>query len=37
MVFGLFISVGVLLDLSICLFLGCKFVGLMFDIDIWVP
>ena len=27
--FGLFISVGLLLDLSICLFLGCKFVGLM--------
>ena len=26
---GLFISVGLLLDLSICLFMGCKFVGLM--------
>ena len=27
--FGLFILVGLLLDLSICLFMGCKFVGLM--------
>ena len=27
--YGLFISVGLLLDLSICLFMGCKFVGLM--------
>ena len=26
---GLFISVGLLLDLSICLFMGYKFVGLM--------
>ena len=26
---GLLISVGLLLDLSICLFLGCKFVSLM--------
>ena len=26
---GLFISVGLLLDLFICLFLGSKFVGLM--------
>ena len=26
---GLFISMGLLLDLSICLFMGCKFVGLM--------
>ena len=26
---GLFISVGLLLNLSICLFMGCKFVGLV--------
>ena len=43
MVSGFFISMGLLLDLFICLFLGCKFCGfdviflsLLFDIDLWV-